>query len=169
MRAYRERRGERHGRIVVIRKLEEGPEFERIRRYSSGAVWLCECDCGVVKGVSAENIKRGIRSCGCVTGPINEVGNRYGRLVVLEQVTSGEVFERYRYSNREGVLWRCLCDCGEVIFVRGAALRYGSSKSCGCWQEDATSISCSKHGPPILVLEDEMARERILTGRKRDG
>ena len=169
MRPYIERTGQRHGKLKVIRKLNEGPEFDRIRRYSTGAVWLCECDCGVVKGISAENIQRGIRSCGCVAGPIDEVGNRYGRLVVQERVTSGEAFERFRYSNREGALWRCLCDCGEEVFVRGAALRYGSSKSCGCWQEDATSIACAKHGPPILVLEDEMARERILHGRKRDG
>jgi|DEB0MinimDraft_6_1074348.scaffolds.fasta_scaffold01974_7 hypothetical protein len=167
MGTYRERTGERHGRLRIIRKIDEGPEFERIRRYSSGAVWLCECDCGVIKGISAENIKRGIRSCGCSTEAINEVGNRYGRLVVQERMIMGEAFERFRKRGGEGALWRCLCDCGEESFVRGAALRYGSSKSCGCWQEDSTSISCSKHGPPILVVEDVMARERIEQGRKR--
>jgi len=147
--------------LRILRKINEGPEFERIRRYSTGAVWLCECDCGVIKGISAENIKRGIGSCGCSTDAINETGNRYGRLVVQEQAISGESFERFRKRGGEGALWRCLCDCGEEIYVRGAALRYGSSKSCGCWQEDSTSIACSLYGPPILVIEDRMSAERI--------
>ena len=39
------------------------------------------------------------------------VGNRYGKLVVLED--SG-----LRAPNR-GVIWKCQCDCGNITWVRG--------------------------------------------------
>jgi len=49
-------------------------------------------------------------------------GQRFGRLTVTE-----------RAENRNGVAWwKCTCDCGKVTEVRGAVLRNGHTKSCGC-------------------------------------
>jgi hypothetical protein len=55
---------------------------------------------------------------------IDETGNRYTRLLVLSEVP------RKRRNN--AVCWRCLCDCGKYVIARGADLRYGATKSCGC-------------------------------------
>lgn len=52
---------------------------------------------------------------------------RYGRLTVIQQASSRG------YSKR----WTCLCTCGLTVTVYGAALRKGSTKSCGCLQRDS--------------------------------
>jgi len=54
---------------------------------------------------------------------IDETGNRYGRLTVLEQFFDAE---------ESKAQWICKCDCGNETLVRGDSLRSGSTKSCGC-------------------------------------
>ena len=53
---------------------------------------------------------------------VNEVGNRYGSLEVLE----------YYGTNGHNALWRCKCDCGNECVKLGISLRAGHTKSCGC-------------------------------------
>lgn len=59
--------------------------------------------------------------------PKDMTGLRFGRLLVLED--SGE-----RY-NRE-IMWKCICDCGNIHIVRGGHLRRGNIQSCGCLQKE---------------------------------
>ena len=54
---------------------------------------------------------------------IDETGNRYGKLVVLEVVGSDSGMNK---------LWKCLCDCGNMTITRAANLRCGHTTSCGC-------------------------------------
>lgn len=60
---------------------------------------------------------------------VDEVGSRFGKLVVLE-----------RGAVRKGVLqrwyWRCRCDCGKETVVASASLRNGDTRSCGCLRRD---------------------------------
>ena len=56
----------------------------------------------------------------------NLVGQRFGRLVVLERADKG--------SN--GVFWLCRCDCGNLSTVRGYLLTRGKTKSCGCLSQE---------------------------------
>ena len=53
----------------------------------------------------------------------NEVGNKYGRLTVIERAgsTSGGI-----------ALWKCKCECGQETIVAGSKLRNGTTVSCGC-------------------------------------
>ena len=62
---------------------------------------------------------------------INEVGNKYGRLTVIERAQ----------TNKKGVYWHCLCECGNEIDVLAASLRSGNTKSCGCLQKEKASQS----------------------------
>lgn len=54
----------------------------------------------------------------------NESGKKYNSLRVIE------ITERREPSNG-CVVWKCKCDCGNVHFVNGNALRFGKIKSCG--------------------------------------
>lgn len=55
---------------------------------------------------------------------IDLVGQRYGRLSVLSKT------ERRDASGN--VIWKCVCDCGNVVEVRTSSLKNSHSKSCGC-------------------------------------
>lgn len=58
---------------------------------------------------------------------INEIGNRYGLLTVVDR---GETY--ISPKGRRMARWLCKCDCGKSIEVLGLALRRGDTKSCGC-------------------------------------
>ena len=51
------------------------------------------------------------------------VGNRYGKLTVIEQVES---------SSRGQRRYRCICDCGGTIIAYAGNLKSGHTTSCGC-------------------------------------
>lgn len=70
---------------------------------------------------------------------INEEGNRYGKLTVCGH-------SRGKYDKYGHYLWKCVCDCGNVCFVKGAHLRNGNTKSCGCLHSEALSERNEKHG-----------------------
>lgn len=54
---------------------------------------------------------------------VNEIGNKHGRLLVVERVGSDQF---------KCALYKCLCDCGNETVVPGRALRAGNTISCGC-------------------------------------
>ena len=119
--------GERFGSLVV---LSEVPKEERPNQ--AGRYYKCLCDCGNIKIIYGHNLKTGnTRSCGCLsrrTASENNtkeipIGSRYGMLTVIA-----------RAPTRPGGLayWRCLCDCGKEIEVRGVDIRKGHTTSCGC-------------------------------------
>lgn len=53
---------------------------------------------------------------------IDETGNKYGRLTVLE---------RANYIGNQPA-WKCQCECGNIKITTGKILRAGRCKSCGC-------------------------------------
>lgn len=55
-------------------------------------------------------------------------GNKYGRLLVIEKIN-------IRASNG-GIRWKCLCECGNIIYPTMNNLERGHTKSCGCLKDD---------------------------------
>lgn len=106
--------GNRYGRLTVL---------ERAGSTTQGAAaWLCQCGCGEQVIVSGSHLRVGAtKSCGCLRVK-DEIGNRYGKLVVIEQ--AGSVAGQ--------AVWLCQCDCGNQHVVIGGNLRRGNVKSCGC-------------------------------------
>ena len=106
-----------------------------VLEYDKDSKWLCRCDCGTIKSVNTVSLRKGLStSCGCYkiensrtnNGKfIDETGNRYGRLVVLEQDKELS-YEKHR------AYWICKCDCGNIKTVSSKCLRGGNTKSCGC-------------------------------------
>lgn len=58
-------------------------------------------------------------------------GQRFGRLVVIEPVTTGE----YRNS-----VWLCQCDCGNKKIVPTYRLLNGRTFSCGCYRKQSKQV-----------------------------
>ena len=67
---------------------------------------------------------------------INEIGNTYGYLTVIEQAPSK--------NNR--AMWKCKCKCGNETVVQGKLLRSGHTTSCGCKKKEATILRNIERG-----------------------
>lgn len=65
-------------------------------------------------------------------------GDRYGRLALLSN-------EPYRFKDITNLSYRCICDCGSVIFAEGSKLRKGRVSSCGCLQRESQQRNLSKN------------------------
>ncbi len=109
--------------------------------------WNCECNCGNGKTISQYSLLKGTtKSCGCLKKemmqsisrekPEDIVGNRYGRLIVLENV-----------GRRKGSLMcKVRCDCGKEKIVYKHHLISGNTTSCGCFSlEVSASLMSAFH------------------------
>lgn len=113
--------GKRFGLLVVI---EKGKIDINGHRY-----WKCQCDCGNIKEVNGDNLRRGLtQSCGCLHSKtmseraIDLTNQRFGKLTVIKKASS--------LNGR--IKWLCQCECGNFIEVFGANLKSGHTTSCGC-------------------------------------
>lgn len=70
--------------------------------------------------------------------PINMVGLRFGRLVVLTRSD--------RVSKDRAVSWVCRCDCGEELVILGRSMRRGNTVSCGCFGREKRLEANTTHG-----------------------
>lgn len=127
--------GKQFGYLTVI-------DFDCFKQNSSGKndrYWKCQCKCGNLLSVSTHHLNSGhTKSCGCYNKEkirealfIDETGNRYGHLVVLEY---------YGKNNDNKTLWRCQCDCGNEKITTGKSLRGGLCKSCGCLKSSGEEL-----------------------------
>lgn len=66
----------------------------------------------------------------------NEIGNTYGRLLVIEKVGT---------TKKHGFMYKCVCSCGNMATVRGACLRSGNTKSCGCLVKEQNKVNPHNH------------------------
>ena len=121
--------GQVFGRLIVL---------EDAGRTKKGAViWRCQCECGTIKDIKSGSLQSGnTQSCGCynkerVSEAIKKdlTGQVFGRLTVLEDM--GRI---HGY-----VLWRCLCDCGNIVDVISGNLQNGNTQSCGCYKREQLS------------------------------
>lgn len=121
MRAAGDIIGQRFGRLVVV---------ERAGKDRKGTLWLCRCDCGNLKVLPTKVLNSGqARSCGCQVGrQVKDLtGQRFGRLVVI-----GRGEKEFINPREHCAVWRCRCDCGREVVVRGYCLTGGHTRSCGC-------------------------------------
>ena len=136
--------GKRFGALTVLHRVQTGKK---------GVWWKCKCDCGKERIVSTRDLTSGrVVNCGDeknhpaqdATPKLRDdlTGRRFGRLTVIglaDTKLSGQ------YA------WRCRCDCGNEIIVRGSTLRSGRTKSCGCLRS---------------TTESRMSRVIDLTGQR---
>lgn len=109
--------GKRFGKLVVLEKSEN--------RRRGHTLWICQCDCGNTCEKPTGELNGGTAtSCGCSwRQPAVHEGDRFGRLTAIRPTEK---------RSAKAVIWECLCDCGETVFVRTTSLTSGHTISCGC-------------------------------------
>lgn len=114
--------GEKFGKLLVL-------EYEKAEQKGGHGTYRCLCDCGNITHSRKDALLTGrSTSCGrCYQKQIYP-GMRTKMLTVIKE--SG------RDENRN-ILWRCRCDCGEVVDITANAIRKGRL-SCGCMAGGAT-------------------------------
>ena len=136
--------GMKFGRWTVLKK-----DFSRPRYY------ICKCDCGTVKSVYRGSLLQGAtKSCGCLkvenTKKYNEenasdhIEEKYGKFTITDYELHGD---KYYY--------KCKCDCGNEVTVRGGNLFNGNTTSCGCINSKANE----EMGRILTRLEIPFKRE----------
>ena len=87
--------------------------------------FLCRCSCGVERSIHSYDLRKGnSKSCGHLSkgksanGRKDMTGQQIGEWHIGEYLGDG--------------LYRCICSCGTIKNIKGAYLRTGQSKSCGC-------------------------------------
>ncbi len=138
--------GDRFGHLTII---DDTPIKKNNRYY-----YLCQCDCGKERLVSGTDLRSGhSQSCGCTKGEkltINMIGKKFGRLEVLNK----------EKSNKRGLaMWKCKCDCGNIVIVAGSSLRNGYTQSCGCLQKEIAkerkyNLTGKRFGKLIALQQD---------------
>ena len=119
--------GEKYGSLTIIGCHKE--DYYGTKAY----FYDCVCDCGNSVSVNGHALFSGhTKSCGCLLGEKyknlaeNHIGERFGKLTVLdcELRKNAKGYNNYYY--------KCQCDCGSIIWVRGNHLLCGDTYSCGC-------------------------------------
>lgn len=116
-------------------KINKWLVLERDKTKKGTAYWICQCECGTIKSVCGSSLRNGAsKSCGCErikksrenNGKfINEIGNRYGKLLVIAKDEELSI-QKHRAQ------WICKCDCGNTKIVSSKCLREKKTLSCGC-------------------------------------
>jgi very-short-patch-repair endonuclease len=104
----------------------------------SHVAWNCICDCGKKTVVRGDFLRNGHTiSCGCVkkanlrqagvNRKIDLTGKVFGYLTILEDTGK-------RYQGDGNIIWKCRCECGNVIEVLAGNLlrKKEHTISCGC-------------------------------------
>lgn len=116
--------GQKFGRLTVLYPTEG--------QNGKGMHWHCKCECGNEIDVIAGSLTSGnTKSCGCLKKEnayftqlkLNLVGQRFGKLLVIEETKERQY---------EKVVWKCQCDCGNIVYLNTTRLRQGNDISCGC-------------------------------------
>lgn len=117
--------GQRFGKLIAL-------------EYIKGGSWKCQCDCGNTIIVDTRNLNSGhTKSCGCY---LKEVNSQNNTIDMSNFENEGiKVLERASSDIKGQATWKCLCKkCGNTFIARGAHLRAGATRSCGCvhsWNE----------------------------------
>lgn len=134
-----------------------------ITKHNKQAYAECQCECGTLKSVRVLNILYGYsKDCGCGRKAIlrntrtkNLVGQRFGKLTVVELLEESNKFNRR--------LYRCKCDCGNEKIVQSICLASGHTSSCGClvsyhnmYIDQFLSKNKIKHIPEYSIIIDNV-------------
>jgi hypothetical protein len=130
--------GHTFGKLTILKYVGKSEKGENL--------WYCRCSCGetvISRTSNVDKPKSACRKCKIQAGPKAEymktylLGQKFGKLDVVS----------YEGRNKRGFgLWKCQCDCGNIIVTLAYSLATGSSQSCGCTRIDAFVARNTTHG-----------------------
>ena len=94
-----------------------------------------------------------------VGSPESLVGKRFNRLLVQENLGS-----RRGSGKNYHVYYKCLCDCGESIEVRGSSLTSANTQSCGCLSKEVRGKATLTHGLAGKNYKDRPTHYKLWAG-----
>ena len=83
-------------------------------------------------------------------------GQRFGKLIVVSRAD-----DYIKPNGNKIIQWRCMCDCGNEVVVRGEYLRSGDTKSCGCLTSE--NLVGMKFGR-LTVMDRESPKSKKAKG-----
>ena len=83
-------------------------------------------------------------------------GQRFGKLMVVSRAD-----DYIKPNGNKIIQWRCVCDCGNEVVVRGEYLRSGHTKSCGCLTSE--NLVGMKFGR-LTVMDRESPKSKKAKG-----
>lgn len=141
--------GQKFKEITVIEKdIQLSKEKRRV-------YWKCQCSCGRIKSIRADNLKK-IQTCGECTNDLTN--QRFGRLIALKKGKKDKAQHQY---------WICQCDCGNTVEINSDNLRRGLTESCGCLHSEITSslffedLTGQTFGKLTVLQKDNKIGKRI--------
>lgn len=126
--------------IKIGSKFGQWTVLNEAKSVNGRMAYLCRCVCGKEKSVLAAYLLEGrSKSCGCVNNRLSGsmIGNKYGKLTVIDQAPLREKSRKLRYYAR--------CECGNIIDVEGSRLRNGKKVDCGCGTVDRKREACPRY------------------------
>ncbi|SHK84843.1 AP2 domain-containing protein [Desulforamulus aeronauticus] len=145
--AYMNIIGERFGLLTVR---------DQYRNEKGYLICLCECECGNMKEIHKSNITaHRTKSCGCLEEKnrrkFNDITDMsFGRLKAISPTD----------QRKDGnIIWECICECGETVYVTGRNLTRGFTKSCGCLSEEKRDITNQRFSHLIALYPDDASKK----------
>lgn len=145
---------QRFGNLYVI----ERDENICTNNGRSHVAWKCLCLCGNVVTVRSDNLRKGCTiSCGCIKKKnLREAGiNRKNDLTNKSFGFLTVICDSGRRDSDGSVIWKCRCDCGNIVEV----------SSCNLLRKKEPTISCgckkSKGEKKIIDILKEMDEEFV--------
>lgn len=116
--------GEVFGSLTVLKRAENKGQR---------TAWLCKCECGNEVVMTTHNLRTDKRkNCGCKSCKVpyhqDLTGQRIG-LLTVEEKTEHRDYKR-------SVMWKCHCECGNIVLYSADKLLHGRIKSCGCYRKN---------------------------------
>lgn len=119
--------GKRFGRLTVKER-----DLTKPIGHSCSSYWICQCDCGNTVSVSFSGLSLGhTQSCGCLHKDqlrernYKDITNQvFGHLTALENT--------WELSKHHSYIWKCQCDCGNIVYRSTEDLFGNYDQSCGC-------------------------------------
>lgn len=122
-------------------------EFEIVdyKRENNRTYFYVKCPaCGNKKWMRADSLNNPkVKSCGCFNVENNYLkakditNKRFNRLVALVPTEQRDKFTG-------SVIWKCLCDCGNIVNVSYDSLAMNRVQSCGCLQKETMKKNMQK-------------------------
>lgn len=153
--------GQKYNRLLVLEKTSQ--------KSGSNYLWKCKCDCGNETLATKSALQTGHKkSCGCLHKEQRSrlgkskgkdlTGQKFGKLLVLEKTS-------IREDGR--IVWKCQCDCGNIILVKSHDLLVDKKSHCGC-----LTIASRGEEKIIALLKKynlNFEREKIFPDLKSNG